>query len=91
MHNHDNDKQSSWMMWAMMICCALPIFILIFGLGGKALGVQTWVVIGGVAVMIIVHFFMMRSHKHIDEKQKMADKEEKDKDHKTHSGKGCCH
>lgn len=82
------------MMWAMMICCAVPfLLIVLFGLGGKTLGAPTWIVIGGVAVMMIAHFFMMgRSHKHSDEDQ-TADEEDKNKDgkDKDHSGHGCCH
>ena len=70
MHNH-NGKDDSWMMWVMMICCAVPLLLIVlFGLGGKAFGASTWVVIGGIAVMIIAHFFIMgRSHKHSDEEK----------------------
>lgn len=90
MHNHDG-KDGNWMMWAMMICCAVPLLLLVlFGLGGKALGAPTWIILGGVAVMVIAHFFMMgRSHKHSDEEQSTANKE--DKNSKDHSGHGCCH
>jgi len=95
MHNHDG-KDGSWMMWVMMICCAVPlVLIVLFGLGGKAFGAPTWVVIGGIAVMVIAHFFMMgRSHKHSDEKKLGIDgevKDKDDKDSKNHSGHGCCH
>jgi len=83
------------MMWVMMICCALPLLILGFGLGGKALGASTWVIFGGVAVMIVAHFYMMgRSHKRSDAEQEIADGEDKNKnskDNKNHSGHGCCH
>ncbi len=82
MHNHDG-KNNNRMMWAMMICCAVPpLLIVLFGLGGKAPGVPTWIVLGGIAVMVVVHFFMMGKHKHSD----------KDGEHnKDHSGHGCCH
>lgn len=92
MHNHDG-KDGNWMMWAMMICCAVPLLLIVlFGLGGKALGAPTWIVLGAVAVMVIAHFFMMgRSHKHSDEEQSTADKDDKNKDGKDHSGHGCCH
>jgi len=85
MHNH-NEKNNNWMMWAMMLCCALPLLlILVFGVSGKALGSPTWVIFGGVAVMIIIHFFMMsRSHKQSDEKPT-------GENDKNHSGHGCCH
>ena len=68
MHNHDG-KNDNWMMWTMMICCAVPLLLIaLFGFGGIALGAKTWVIIGGIAVMIVVHFLMMgRSHKHSDE------------------------
>lgn len=95
MHNHDG-KDGSWMMWVMMICCAVPLLLIVlFGLGGKAFGAPTWVVIGGIAVMVVAHFFMMgRSHKHSDEEKSVTDGEDgnKDtKDKKDHSGHGCCH
>lgn len=95
MHNHDG-KDGSWMMWVMMICCAVPLLLIVlFGLGGKSLGAPTWVVIGGVAVMVIAHFFMMgRSHKHSDEEKSVTDGENENKDSKDkkdHSGHGCCH
>jgi len=91
MHNHDK-KDGNWMMWAMMICCAVPLLLIVlFGLGGRVLGAPTWIVIGGIAVMVIAHFFIMgKSHKHSDE-EPVADGEEKDKDGKDHSRHGCCH
>ena len=95
MHNHNNDdKGMKSMMWMMLICCAAPLILIVFlGAGGKALGAPTWVVLGGIAVMVIAHFFMMgRSHKHSDEKNKMTEGEDKDsKNDKNHSDKGCCH
>lgn len=92
MHNHDG-KDGSWMMWVMMICCAVPLLLIVlFGLGGKAFGAPTWVVIGGVAVMVIAHFFMMgRSHKHSDDEKSVTGEEDGNKDKKDHSGHGCCH
>jgi fatty acid desaturase len=91
MHNHD-EKNDNWMMWVMMLCCAVPLLLIVFfGLGGKALGAPTWVVLGGIAVMVIAHFFMMgKSHNHSDEEQS-AIGEGKNKDSKDHSGHGCCH
>lgn len=80
MHDHDNnDKGMGSMMWIMIICCAIPILLVVlFGLGGKAVGASSWVIFGGVAVMILAHFFMMsKSHKHSNEKHEMT--EEKDK------------
>lgn len=94
MHDHDNnDKGMGSMTWMMVICCAVPlVLVLIFGLGGKALGASSWVIFGGVAVMILAHFFMMRGHGHSNEEHKMNEGEDKNnKDHKNHSGHGCCH
>ena len=88
MHNHDdNDKGMKSMMWMMLICCAVPLLLIVFfGAGGKALGAPTWLVLGGIAVMVVAHFFMMgRSHKHHDEKSESDGKDDKD-----HSGHGCC-
>ena len=98
MYDHEKDgKGMGSMMW-MMICCALPlVLILIFGIGGKASGASSWVIFGGVAVMILAHLFMMRGHGHSnEEKDKQGvvgedDKNKDDKDHKNHSGGGCCH
>ena len=89
MHDHDG-KGSNSMMWMMVICCAIPLLlILVLGSGGKALGTPTWIVLGGVAVMVVAHFFMMgRSHKHSDEEPSTTDGQDKNKDH---SGHGCCH
>lgn len=94
MHDHDNkDKGMGSMMWMMIICCAVPlVLILLFGLGGKSLGGPNWIVFGGVAVMLLVHFFMMRGHGHSNEghdKQGIADGE--DKKDKNHSNHGSCH
>ena len=73
----------------MVICCAMPLLIiLVIGGGGRALGASTWVIFGGIAVMVLAHFFMMgRSHKHFDKKQPI-DGENKNK---GQSGSGCCH
>ena len=93
MHHHDQ-KNDNWMVWVIMICCAVPLLLIVlFGLGGKAFGAPTWIIIGWIAIMVIAHFFMMgKSHKHSDEEQ-TDDGESKSKDgeHKDHSGHGCCH
>lgn len=94
MHNHDNKQGGgNGMMWMMVLCCAIPLFlILVVGAGGKALGAPTWFVLGGIAGMVITHFFMMgKSHKHSDEDHEISGEGNKDsKDNKTHSGHGCC-
>ena len=94
MHDH-NGKGNNSMMWMMAICCAVPLLLIfVFGAGGRALGAPSWIIFGGVAVMVIAHFFMMgRSHKHSDEEQPIANEEDNknSKDKKDHSGHGCCH
>jgi len=97
MHNHDdNGEGTKSMMWMMALCCAVPlIFIFIFGVGGEALGAPVWIVFGGIALMAIFHLFIMkRSHKNYGDgghKTTGNDKNEDNKDEKTHSGHGCCH
>lgn len=90
MHDHDGKGNKS-MMWMMAICCGLPLLLILFvGGGGKALGTSTWVVFGGMAVMILAHFLMMgRSHKNSNEGHSTT--EEENKNGKDHSGHGCCH
>jgi hypothetical protein len=95
MHNHDGKGNNS-MMWMMVICCAVPLLLILFvGGTGRALGGSTWVIFGGVALMVIAHFFMMgRSHKHSDEEKSVTEGEGENKDSKDkkdHSGHGCCH
>ena len=94
MHDH-NGKGNNSMMWMMAICCAVPLLLIfVFGAGGRALGAPSWIIFGGVAVMVIAHFFMMgRSHKHSDEEQPIVNEEDNknSKDKKDHSGHGCCH
>ncbi len=89
MHNHDG-KNDNWMMWVMMICCAIPLLVIVlFGFGGRALGAPTWIILGAIAVMVIFHFISMgKSHKHSDEEQTTDGEKKDDKDH---SGHGCCH
>lgn len=94
---HHNGKDSNWMMWVMMICCGAPLLlIIVFGLGGRSLEAPTWLIMGGIAVMVIVHLFMMgRSHEHSHEEESVTDGESKDKNgidkKEDHSGHGCCH
>lgn len=87
MHNHDNHKENSWMMWAMLLCCLGPVFlVLFFGAGVTAGGISPWIVIGAVAVVAILHFVMMkRSHKHTQEQSHESGNKDE------HSGHGCCH
>ena len=95
MHNNDDGKGMESMMWVMVICCAAQLLLIfVFGAGGKALGAPSWIIFGGIAVMIIAHLFMMvKSHKHSDGGHEMPgdDKNKDGKNDKTHGGHGCCH
>ena len=85
------------MMWMMVICCALPLLLVfVFGLGGgKAVGAPSWLIWGGIGVMVLAHFFMMgKSHtsrRPSDEEKTNISEEGKDEKEKDSSGHGCCH
>ena len=52
------------MMWAMMLCCALPIILIVLAGGaGSTFGVSTWLVIAAVGLMVVCHYLMGRHHK----------------------------
>ena len=79
-HNHDDSGMKS-MMWMMVLCCALPLlFIVFFGAGGRALGASTWVIIGGIIVMVGIHWFMMRGHGKSDHSEITDQKQDKAKE-----------
>jgi uncharacterized membrane protein len=72
MHNHPKDNNNSGMkgmMWMMVICCAVLILPFLF-LGGRLGGGSIWPILGVMAVVFGLHFFMHRGHhgKHMDEK-----------------------
>lgn len=92
MHNH-NDKNNSSMMWTMVVCCALPFAILLFG--GTALfsgGYLFLLIFGGLALACI--WMMFRGHgrgrpSDSPEHQKMLRQGASDAaEKKDHS---CCH
>ena len=63
MHNHDdddNDKTFSWIMGLMMLCCVLPLLLVLFG--GKALlsGGSRWWIGALMLVFVAWHFWSMR-------------------------------
>ena len=73
------------MSWTMMVCCGLPLLLLIIlAVGGKSLGVSTQSILGWVGFMLVLHLIMMRP-------RKSSPKEHDGKDNKDHSGHGCCH
>jgi cell division protein FtsW (lipid II flippase) len=92
MHGH-NDKNSSKMMWVMMIGCVLPMVLLLFLGTGKGFGSSSWIALGAVGLMFVIHLFMMIPRKNTHEEHKMN---ENNKDNNTgnknhSSGHGCCH
>lgn len=59
--NHDNMMKS--MIWMMLICCATPILlVLLFGVGGQAQGIPSWIILPLVIIAIIAHIYIMRKH-----------------------------
>ncbi len=72
MHNHNknsDDEGMNGMMWMMIICCTVLILPFLF-LGGKLGGGSIWSILGVIAVVLGLHFFMHGGHhgKHIDDK-----------------------
>lgn len=97
MHNYDS-KGGNRMKWGMILCCGLPLLVvIIWAFGGKAIGAFSWVTWGGIVLMVGVHIVMMMgSHKQDrnenDSKESGGDTtkvEEVNK--KPYSGGGCCH
>ena len=81
---HDHDTQGNGMMWMMVLCCALPVLFLVF-LGGKAVGNSAWLILGAMAVVMAVHFFMMkRSHDQSDNDPNNKDKDNSRTGHSCH-------
>lgn len=57
MHNHE-DKGMKWMMYLMMLCCMVPLLILV---AGARQGVNWWV-IGAISIFVVLHFVLMKKH-----------------------------
>ncbi len=74
------------MMWLMMLCCALPILLLVL-FGGKLAGNSIWLIFGVMAMVMVVHLFIHRHHRPSDE-ESHQDKHQDNKDN-SHSGRGC--
>ena len=61
MHNHNGGKNSG-MMWMMLICCALPLIVLLF-VGGtvSSIGGYFWPILIG--AFVVMHIWtMFRGH-----------------------------
>ena len=56
MRNH-NGKKDSGMKWMMLICCLLPLGLLLFAGGTLSSGGYLWPILFG--VMIVAHLLMM--------------------------------
>jgi hypothetical protein len=76
---NNNDESMKSMIWMMVICCAVPlVLILLFGAGAKVLGAPKWVVLGGIAVMVVAHFLVMgKSREHSNEEHGITDNKAK--------------
>lgn len=80
MHKH-NEEGNSWMMWIMMICCMAPV-LLLFTSGG-AFATLNWPVLGAVAVLLALHWYVMKKmHGHSSKGE--AGKDDKDGGHSCH-------
>ena len=89
MHNHEDSKQSKWMMLTMMLCCVLPIlFIVLFSADGKPFGGSNWLIFGGFAIIMLAHFFMVGKSRKLNDQNDKTDKKD---GNKPQSGHGCCH
>ena len=91
MHNH-NGKGDNSMMWMMVLCCAVPIILLLFAGSTVFSGGYFWPILIG--VFVAAHIWMMfRGHgKHggTDGDEK-ADGGEEPKTKDEHKKGGCCH
>src|SRR3989338_2632278 len=56
MHNH-NGKKDSGMKWMMLICCLLPLGLLLFAGGTLSSGGYLWPILLG--VVIVAHLLVM--------------------------------
>lgn len=61
MHNHNDNHKG--MMWMMVVFCLLPILSILF-IGKLNFNRNfRWLIIGGIAVLIISHFWSMTKRK----------------------------
>ena len=81
------------MMWMMLVCCALPLVILIFAGGKLSSGGYFWPILIG--IFVVGHLAMMfRGHKKHEQhgntnENTNTSKQPETKDKNQHSG--CCH
>ncbi|MFA5773543.1 MAG: hypothetical protein WC908_02620 [Candidatus Paceibacterota bacterium] len=92
MHNHEN-KQGRGIMWMMMICCVVPIvLLLVFGVGNSASNIggnSKWIIWIVIAIMIGSHLFMMRKpHKNSNKETEILKEGEEEKV-KNNSSNSC--
>ncbi len=74
MDHKNNQSNDSWMMWAMMVCCIAPLAVLFFA--GKGFNWRSsGPIIIAVAIMLILHFWLMGKTCH--KKEELPEKEEK--------------
>ncbi len=74
-------------MWMMMICCALPLLLIVmFGLGGKTFGAPAWIMVGSIALILLIHLVLMSRSPHQSDKEQKKNHDKSDKEHTSH---GC--
>ncbi len=82
----NENKNMKWMMFVMILCCGLPLFLIVlFGVGGRTLGFSSWFTLIAIAVLVGMHFLIMKK---MHKQNKNDDKTEENKKLKDHSG---CH
>lgn len=88
MHDNHNDKTGSWMKWSMLICCGLPLVILLFlGFGSGTLGASKWPLIIGVGGMMLIHFLIMSRPR----QGGLPKEPKKEKPSEHNHSRHCCH
>lgn len=98
MDNHnDNGKQMHSMMWMMVICCAVPLLILLFaGSAVFASGYLRYVIFGAVAIagvwmMLRRHGSHGGDHKDLNEEKNSSSEDVKSSAHDMKKDHSCCH
>ncbi len=90
-HNDKNDGHKG-MMWMMVICCALPLVLLL--LGGSAVfagGPIRYVIIGALALVCVSMMFKRHSGHDNISGQDTADTHDQSKTKNTSAEDGRCH
>ena len=91
MHNHNGKKNLS-MMWMMLVCCLLPIGLLLFAGGTLSSGGYLWLILIGVFVVVCI-WMMFKGHGERKDDGTEDDKADSVGQPKNdeHKHGGCCH